>query len=396
MLSSAREEMVTALPEKQLPREPPVVLHTRVVTESGGGPDKTILNSPRYLTPDYRVLCAYMHPPNDPGFEQLRRKAEAWKAPLLSIEDRGILDMRVLWRHLQICRREKVAIWHAHDYKSNVLGLLLRPFWPMRLVTTVHGWVRFVPPKTTLYYAVDRRLLRYYERVICVSQDLREYCLSLGVPPKRCLLIENAIDAEFYARKTSTAEAKMKLGFAPDQLLVGSVGRLSKEKGFDVLIRAVHRLRENGTQVNLLIAGDGDQRERLQALVAELGCQDHVRLLGYVADPRQCYEAMDVYALSSFTEGMANVLLEAMALETPIVATRVAGVSTLLSHEESGLLIDPGSVEQLSGALAQLLLDPAMQMRFRRVARQTVETRHSFRVRMQKVRAVYDELLGLA
>src|SRR4051812_16280741 len=113
--------------------EMPVVLDTRVVTGRGGGPEKTILNSPRYLKPaGYRMLCAYMHPPNDPGFEDIRRRAEALGAPLLSVPDRGPLDLAVIPRLLNICRRERVAIWHAHDYKSNLLGVLLRRAWPMR------------------------------------------------------------------------------------------------------------------------------------------------------------------------------------------------------------------------------------------------------------------------
>src|SRR5436309_734703 len=107
-------------------RRPRVVLETRVVKGSGGGPDKTILNSPRFLhAAGYDTLCAYMHPPRDPGFEQLRRKAMRWNAPLLSIPDHGPLDWTIIPRLLSICRRNKVAIWHGHDYKSNLLGLLL-------------------------------------------------------------------------------------------------------------------------------------------------------------------------------------------------------------------------------------------------------------------------------
>src|SRR5947209_20361435 len=121
----------------------PVILDARVVSGTGGGPDKTILNSPRFLLRDgYLNLCAYMHPPGDPGFDQVRRRAEQLQAPLLSVADRGPLDWKVIPRFLNICRRERVAIWHGHDYKSNALGLLLRRFWPMRLVTTVHGWVK--------------------------------------------------------------------------------------------------------------------------------------------------------------------------------------------------------------------------------------------------------------
>jgi glycosyltransferase involved in cell wall biosynthesis len=374
----------------------PVVLHTRVVTGTGGGPEKTILNSPRFLTPYYRTLCAYMHPPGDPGFEQLREKAKKCQAPLLSVYDRGPFDLSVFWQYLRICREEQVAIWHGHDYKSNLIGLFLRPFYPMRLITTVHGWVRFVPPKTTFYYALDRRMLPHYEKIICVSNDLHEYCLSLGIARENCLLIENAIDTEVYARKTSLAAAKTRLGFPSNRLLVGAVGRLSKEKGFDVLIRSVHQLIKRGMPVSLFIVGEGDQRQYLQALIGELACQEHIRLLGYVADPSEYYEALDVYALSSYMEGLPNVLLEAMAMEVPIVSTRVAGIPNLITNEQCGLLIKPGSVEELAQALSRLLSDPALRARFREAGRRTVETRFSFEIRMRKVRAVYDDLLGLS
>src|SRR5713101_3169201 len=114
MLPSA--PAMAATRRKPAPRLP-VVLHTRVTNGSGGGPDKTILNSPRFLTSSYRMLCAYMHPPGDPGFEKLKAKASLWHAPLLSVPDRGPWDWHVVAELLRICRREQVSIWHGHDYK---------------------------------------------------------------------------------------------------------------------------------------------------------------------------------------------------------------------------------------------------------------------------------------
>src|SRR4051794_28498343 len=90
--------------------EPIVVLDARVVSGSGGGPDKTILNSPRYFNGSgYRMLCAYMHAPGDPGFEVIRRRAEEWRAPLRSVLDRGALDWRVFTQMLALCRQERVS-----------------------------------------------------------------------------------------------------------------------------------------------------------------------------------------------------------------------------------------------------------------------------------------------
>lgn len=372
----------------------PVVLDARVVCGSGGGPDKTILNSPRFLSlAGYRMLCAYMHPPGDPGFELLRQKAQVWDAPLLSIPDRGPWDWRVALQLLKICRRERVAIWHGHDYKSNAIGLLLRPFWPMRLVTTVHGWVKQTR-RTPLYYGIDRLCLPQYERAICVSEDLHAHCLKCGVPPERCLVIENAIDTRQFSRRLGRREAKERLGFSPDRLLVGAVGRLSAEKGFDVLISAVDRLLEVGFDLELLIVGDGDQEDRLRQMISRLRREDRIRLLGYRTDTVELYQAMDVLALSSVREGLPNVLLEAMAMEIPVVATRISGIPRLVRHGESGLLVEPGVVGELTEALARMLSDASLRARLCHAGRRTIEAGYSFEARMRRIVAVYDDLLG--
>jgi glycosyltransferase involved in cell wall biosynthesis len=371
-----------------------VVLDARVVRGSGGGPDKTILNSPRFLAgTGYRMLCAYLHPPEDAGFEQLRRKARDRAAPLFSVADNGPCDWRVVPRLLDICRRERVAIWHGHDYKTNFLGLVLRRFWPMRLVTTVHGWVHHTR-RTPLYYWIDRLSLRHYERVYCVSDDLYRLSRASGVPAARCELLENGIDLAEFSRRQTVAAARQRLGLSPHRLLIGAVGRLSAEKGFDLLIRALGRLVQQGLEVGLVIVGEGEEQAALSALAAELGLGDRVRLAGFQANPIDWYEALDVFALSSWREGLPNVLLEALALEVPVVATRIAGVPRLITHGANGLLVEPGSAEALAGALALLLTDADLRQRFRQDGRSSVEARYSFRGRMDRLRSSYDRMLG--
>jgi glycosyltransferase involved in cell wall biosynthesis len=376
------------------PPDEPVVFDTRVVTGAGGGPEKTILNSPRFLEPlGYRMLCGYLHPPGDPGYEVIRKKAEQARAPLVSIPDRGFWDWRVVRQLLRACREHKVTVWHGHDYKTNALGLLLRRFHRMRLVTTAHGWVQQTS-RTPLYYRIDRWCLPRYERVVCVSTDLVDACRAAGVPERKLLLLDNGIDATDYARRRTVTEAKAALGFPPESHLIGAVGRLSGEKAFDVLIHAVRDLLTRGRDVRLVIVGEGGERPALERLAAELGIADRVTLAGWQADVRGYFEAMDVFALSSLREGLPNVLLEAMALEVPVVATRVNGVPRLVQDGVNGLLVDAGDPAPLAAALDRLLGDAALQARFRAAGRATVEGKFSFAERMRKLAKMYDELLG--
>jgi glycosyltransferase involved in cell wall biosynthesis len=374
--------------------EVPTVLDARVVTESGGGPEKTILNSPRYLSRwGYRMLCGYMHPPGDPGFERLREKARRSQAPLLSIPDSGPWDWSVIGDFLRICRRERVRIWHGHDYKSNAIGLLLRRFWPMHLVTTAHGWVK-ITRRTPLYHKVDRLCLPRYDLVLCVSPDVVETSLAAGVAPERCLLLENGIETEQFTRRQTRSEARQALGLPPEKFILGAVGRLSEEKGFDLLIRSLHQVVAAGLDAHLVIVGEGEEQPALAALARDLGLAERVSLLGYRADPRPVYEALDVYVLSSRREGLPNVLLEAMALEVPVVATRIAGVPRLVRHGENGLVVAPGMVEELTEGVQRLARQPELRQAFARAGRETIETRYSFAARMQKLAELYDDLLS--
>jgi glycosyltransferase involved in cell wall biosynthesis len=369
-----------------------MVLHTRVVTGTGGGPEKTILNSPRFLA-EYGIdtACLFMRPPGDPGFRTLESKAAAAGAEILGVDDRGPLDRHVIRECIRICRERNVTIWHAHDYKSNALGLLVKQFHPMHLVTTAHGWVRFTS-RTPLYYRIDRFCMKRYEKVVCVSQDLFQECLGFGVPPERVKLIDNAIVLEDYSTAPPTLSDRGHFGFGSGQILLGAAGRLSEEKGFHHLIDAVGRLIREGFPVGLMIAGEGHLRDALQQQIQDQDLQNHIRLIGFVADPRQFYRAIDVFVLSSLREGLPNVVLEAMASQRPVVATRCNGIPRLVHDELNGLVVRPDSVEALTDAVRRCVQSESLRHRLAAAGRQTIEEQFCFRRRMQKIVGVYREL----
>jgi glycosyltransferase involved in cell wall biosynthesis len=370
----------------------PFVLHTRVITGTGGGPEKTILNSPRYLR-HYGIDCAclFMHPPGDPGFSTVRQKALAADAEILGIDDRGPLDWRVIRDCVRICRERNVTIWHAHDYKSNALGLLVQKLHKMHLVTTAHGWVRFTS-RTPLYYKIDRFCMKRYERVITVSQDLSDRCLESGVPTGRLHQIDNAIVLDDYSTAAPELQDKARFGFDSQRFLIGAVGRLSEEKGFHHLINAVSRLILDGHSIGLIIAGEGHLREQLQQQICDLDLQNHVRLAGFLTDPQELYRAIDLFVLSSLREGLPNVVLEAMACQRPVVATNCNGIPKLLQHEQNGLIVPVDDEDAIHNAVRRCLLSDSLRTQLAAAGRQTVEQRFCFDQRMQKVVNVYRSL----
>lgn len=370
----------------------PFVLHTRVVTGTGGGPEKTILNSPRYLK-QYGIDCAclFMRPPGDPGFSSLERKAAAAQAEIIGVDDRGATDWRVIRDCIRICRERNVTIWHAHDYKSNAIGLLVQRFHRMHLVTTAHGWVQFTS-KTPLYYKIDRFCMKRYEEVICVSQDLYSRCLEAGIPEKRLHQIDNAIVLEDYATDPPALRHKAQFGFDSQRFLIGAVGRLSEEKGFHHLINVVSRLIGDGQPVGLIIAGEGHLREPLQQQINELDLQHHVRLAGFLADPRELYRAIDLFVLSSLREGLPNVVLEAMACNRAVVTTNCNGIPKLVQHEQNGLIVPSDDEQALYESVKKCVVSDALRSQLAAAGRRTIEDRFCFDRRMNRIVGVYRKL----
>jgi glycosyltransferase involved in cell wall biosynthesis len=207
--------------------------------------------------------------------------------------------------------------------------------------------------------------------------------------------VPNAIDLEEFSHKRSLQSAQNRLGLATGRFVIGAVGRLSREKGFSFLIRALGRLVDQSIDAELWIAGEGPQRASLESLASNLGLRDRVQLLGHRDDVIDLYHGMDAFVVSSAREGLPNVLLEAMALELPVVATRVAGVPDLIRDGENGLLVDPGSTEALADALRRLAENSGLRRRLGEAARRTVEDSHDFKKRMETILGIYDRILSL-
>lgn len=359
------------------------VLHVRIVSGRGGGPEKTILNSARFLEGTaYRSIAVYLHAPGDTGIDDLAEKAREKGSPFVALTDEHIIDFKTLKALRELCKRENVAIWHGHDYKSNLYGLMLRKKAGFRLVTTVHGWVKHTY-KTPIYYAVDRWCIRRYEQVVCVSSDLEEQCLAFGVKRDRLQHIPNAIDTEEFRTNRESSHSA-------EPLVIGAVGRLSKEKGFDLLITAVAKLVREGLDLELHIAGEGEESQALADHASSLGISDRVKLLGFQSDTVALFDTFDLFCLASLREGLPNVVLEAMSMEVPVLATRCGGMESFAVDRREALLCPTGSAEALAAGLRELATDQGLRTALAKTARARIEADYSFETRMRRIAATYD------
>lgn len=366
------------------------------MTETGGGPDKTILRSARYIDPKrYRVAAAYIHPEGDPGIRTLAQQARQQGMPFHAIPERGRLDLAAIRQLLRLCKQLNVKIWHSHDYKSDLLGVVLKRLHPMKLITTAHGFTR--PTRLTqLYYKLDDLSFRAFDHVIVVSPPLLDHCVHRGVHPDRISYVPNGVELDRYESRLGRVAARQQFGIDSGRLVIGCVCRLSPEKGIDRAIHLLHDLRERFPNVELHIIGDGVQRDHLVALSRELGLTDRVRFFGWQPDPRPFYEMMDLLLIPSLREGMPNSALEAMAMRIPVAATAIDGLPDLLDAGRCGMLLNPDDDTTWLAPLTALLTDTARRKQFTDAARRRIEQRHTFTARMQRIIAIYDRVLGIS
>ncbi len=251
----------------------------------------------------------------------------------------GKFDPVTLFRHAAFIRREGIDVVHAHLSTGAWLGSLAAHLAGRPCVATVHGFT-----SVGWYRGADR--------LVAVSGAIRDHLVGQGIATEKVVVIPNGIDLTRYTVQP-IAEAKAALGL-PAAPRVGAVGRLSPEKGQDVLLRAWPAVRQALPDARLVLIGDGKMADPWHALAEELGIAASVEWAGFLADPRAQMAACDVIAVPSRKEGLGLAAVEAMALGRPVAAAAVGGLREVVTPD-SGLLIPPDDPPALADALLRLL-----------------------------------------
>lgn len=227
-------------------------------------------------------------------------------------------------------------------------------------------------------------------RVICVSDSVRATLLAAGVAAERCTTVYNGIDCG----QSLPADCGIRDQWAvpAHAVVVGTVGRLAPIKRVADLIRAIALLaqRQPALELHLVVVGEGGEAPRLARLATELGVAGKIRFTGFEPAPLRLVAAMDIFALASDSEGLPRVILEAMLLAKPVVASDVAGSRDLVLAGQTGLLYPCGDVPALAGALARLAGDREMRQRLGRTGAARVRAEFSIERYVSGVEAVLD------
>ncbi len=294
------------------------------------------------------------------------------------------------WRPLvSLLREREIDIVHSHKFGSNVWAAVLAPLARVPvLVAHEHTWSFEGQPTRR---ALDRHLIaRVSSAFLAVSEEDRRKMIDVErIDPSVVQVIPNGIDALPVGDRAKT---RAELGVTDDDPVVGAVAVLRPQKGLEVLVRAVAELAPRFPRLRLVVAGEGPERGRLEALASELGISDRATLLGLRSDVPDLLAAFDLAASSSWFEGSPLAMLEYMDAALPIVATAVGGVPDLIEDGRDGLLVEPGDAGALADAIAGLLSERERARAMGEQARRRRREEFDLTTTVRRLEALYEEL----
>lgn len=365
------------------------VLHV-IDTGGPGGAETVFLNTCTGLDPQrFASICMV----SSEGWlaDSLRARGHE---PLV-IAARNSFNVGYMRQIIAVARRERADVILAHLYGSSIYCSIAGRIAGVPVVCVLHGQSDVA--KGGRFSLLKRLSVKFgASRLVFVSEKLRhELAAELRVAPAKCSVVPNGIDTRKFAGAAQDS-IRRQLGLGPQDVLVGSIGNIRGPKAYEVLLRAAAQLRAASTRYHFVIAGEGGNslHRRLLALRSELQLDSAVHFLGLRTDVADVLHNLDVFALSSDTEGFSIACIEAMAAGIPVVATRSGGPEEIVEHERSGLLVPTQDPAALAAAISRLATDRAFAAELARNALQRVQERYTLQGMIGSYARIFGELTG--
>ncbi len=362
------------------------MIHVAVMmeSESFGGPARNLLETARRLKDRVRFSIITFQRGSARSSEFMQQ-IEAMGFELHVLKEGFRYDPRAIMQMGRLITRLKPDILQIHNTKSRFYASLLRVYPQIRALPQIHLFhgETWVDTKQIIYNRLDRMLFRKSKNVITVSKKQKSLLESWGVDPEKITVLSNAVVPPKNMAKTAGSEVN-----------ILCIGRLSKEKGQIILVRAVRELVTRGkTGFRVLLVGDGKEYEEIKKYIEVHGLGKWVSLEGHQPNPVPYYQKASLFVLSSLTEGFPNVLLEAAVFEIPIIAFDVGGIPEIFEHGKEAWLIGQHDSTALAEAIGRFLEDPEPFRAMARMAKTRVERDFNMEKKAENLFEYYQRLL---
>jgi len=313
---------------------------------------------------------------------------------VINLDAKNKLDFRILFRLYRFLKEHKPDILHSFLFHANMVGRLMGRLAGVPIIISSERVMEIEGQHRLLLNKVTAQLAH---KIVTVSDNVRKFAIhQIGIAPEKLVTIHNGVDLKEYSvnpKQRWGEERREQLGINPSHRVIGTVGHMEKEKGWDYLLRAIPKVLAQHKEVTFLFVGEGSQKAELKQLARDLGISSRVMFAGYRDDVPQLLPILDVFVLPSIYEGMPNAIIEAMAMERPVVATRVGAVPEVVIDGETGILVARRDADALAEAICLLLEDKQLAKRMGMAGRERVEGLFTVEAMMARTEALYQELI---
>jgi len=361
-----------------------------VHTLNPGGAERLAADMAVALQPAFCVGIVCL---DEPGLWAGRMREQG--VPVFCLYRQPGLDLRLGGKLARFLRDRCVRVVHAHQTTPWFYAGLARLLGASaRILFEEHG--RHYPEVRKPGKALFNRVILQpmTARFVAVSADVKERLVRFeGISRDRIQIVYNGAHPPPTLSRQDRQDLRRQLGFSSDDFLVGTVGRFDSVKNLPMLLQALHEARRQRPTLKALLVGDGPEFPRVQKLVEKLGLGNAVHLTGYRYDADRLTACMDLFVLSSFSEGTSMALLQAMGSGVPAAVTRVGGNPEIVEEGETGWVIESDDAPMLARVLVEASCAPEELRRRGVAARQRFESRFTFTRMMEQYETIYRELL---
>jgi glycosyltransferase involved in cell wall biosynthesis len=357
------------------------VLHAITRLTLGGSSENTVASCVALARAGYRCTLATSFGESEAASldDARRRGCRIVDVSSLGRELAPLADLASLHQLVRLMGGERPAIVHTHTSKAGFVGrLAARIARVPGVIHQPHGHIfygYYGAGRTALFVGLERLAAKWTDRIITLTERGTEEHLARGIGRRaQYVSVPSGVPTErLRASAPPRAEARRHLGLDQSAFVIMGLGRLIRIKGFDLAVRALPRISGAIPTARLLLVGDGPERPALEALAASLRVADRLRMTGETTDVASHLAAADAVVVPSRNEGMGRVLVEAMALGRPVVATAVGGIPAVIADAGCGRLIAPDNPEALADALVELGRDAGLRRKLGEAGRQRAE-----------------------
>lgn len=313
------------------------------------------------------------------------------------IDERSNSFFKIVNEADNFCRKKQIDLVHSHRYKENIVAAHLKKRGATNhIIQTIHGEGEPFKGIDRIKATISTTLNRYYtqrnfDRIITVSEDLKSRTKAWFVP-ERISAIHNSINLQDITPSKDATKLKSELGIEANRPVIGTAGRLVPVKGYDTLLETAQLVCASHPETVFVLAGDGPLRSELEAKCKELNLSDNFKFLGFRHDIIDLTNMLDIFIMSSHNEGIPVILLEAMSMAKPVVATSVGGIPEVIQDGKAGFLVSPGDPQALCRACLKLLENDELKRTFGENGKERIEAKFQVAQQAERVAAVYRDI----